>query len=144
MLIGEHTHTIDKKKRLSLPVKFRKELGKKVVITHGLDNCLFVYPEKEWKKVSEKLSELGVGSRDTRGFNRFMLGGAVEVRLDRIGRILIPDFQKEFAKLKEKVAIVGVHTRVEIWDQKTWTNYKKQIQRKADALAQKLGDIGAI
>ncbi|PIP86386.1 division/cell wall cluster transcriptional repressor MraZ [Candidatus Campbellbacteria bacterium CG11_big_fil_rev_8_21_14_0_20_44_21] len=144
MLIGEYTHTIDDKKRLSLPVKFRKELGKKIVITHGLDNCLFVYPENEWKKVSEKLANLGVGQSDSRGFNRFMLGGAVEVSVDSIGRILIPDFLKEFARLKNKVAVIGVHARAEIWDQKAWAGYKKEIEGKADALAQKLGDVGAI
>ena len=144
MLIGEYTHKIDEKKRLSLPSKFRKELGKKMVITHGLDNCIFVYPQKEWQKVSERLSGLGVGQADSRGFNRFMLGGAVEVSLDSIGRILIPDFLKDFAKLKNKVVLIGVHSRIEIWDQKTWTDYKKKIQQKADTLAQKLGDIGAI
>ena len=144
MLIGEYTHTLDEKKRLSLPSKFRKELGRKIVITHGLDNSIFVYPEKEWAKVSEKLSALGVGQSDSRGFNRFMLGGAVEVSVDSIGRILIPDFLKEFAKLKNKVVLIGVHSRVEIWNQKTWTDYKKRIQNKADALAEKLGDIGAI
>jgi MraZ protein len=144
MLIGEYTHRLDDKKRLSLPAKFRKELGKKMVITHGLDNCIFIYPEKEWQKVSERLSDLGVGQADSRGFNRFMLGGALEVSLDSIGRILIPDFLKDFAGLKNKVVLIGVHSRVEIWDQKMWSNYKKKIQQKADALAQKLGDIGAI
>lgn len=144
MLIGEYTHTIDDKKRLSLPKKFRKELGKRVVVTHGLDNCLFIYPEKEWIKVSERLSSLGVGQSDSRGFNRFILGGAHEVSLDSIGRILLPDFLKEFAKLKTKVAVIGVHSRVEIWDQNIWNNYKKEIQKSADTLAQKLGDVGAI
>ena len=144
MLIGEYTHTIDDKKRLSLPVKFRKELGKKIVITHGLDNCLFIYPQKEWGKVAEKLSGLGVGQKDARGFNRFMLGGAVEIETDSIGRILVPDFLKEFANLKDKVAVIGIHSRVEVWNQNTWNNYKKQIQKKADSLAQKLGDVGTI
>jgi MraZ protein len=144
MLIGEYTHTIDDKKRLSLPSKFRKELGKKIVITHGLDNCLFIYPQKEWVKVSVKLSELGVGQSDRRSFNRFMLGGAVETEVDSIGRILVPDFLKEFAGLKNKVSVIGVHSRVEIWDQKNWSDYKKKIQKEADTLAQKLGDVGAI
>ncbi|KND50607.1 MAG: MraZ protein, partial [Parcubacteria bacterium C7867-003] len=77
MLIGEYTHTIDEKNRVSLPVKFRKEVGKKVVITHGLDNCIFLYSVKEWGNVAEKLGSLGIGQSDTRGFNRFMLAGAV-------------------------------------------------------------------
>jgi len=144
MLIGEHIHTLDAKKRLALPVKFRKELGKKVVLTHGLDNCLFLYPIKEWGGVSTKLSELGVGQSDTRSFNRFMLAGATETFIDKIGRILIPDFLKDFAGLKSKVAIIGVHSRIEIWDDKKWQAYKARIQNKADELAQKLGDIGAL
>ena len=144
MLIGEYTHTLDPKKRLALPVKFRKKLGKTVVLTHGLDNCLFLYPLSEWQKVSEKLSELGVGQADTRSFNRFMLAGAIETQIDKIGRILVPDFLKDFAGLKSKVAVIGVHSRIEIWDEKKWNDYKNKIQKKADELAQKLGDIGAL
>ena len=144
MLIGEHIHTLDPKKRLSLPAKFRKELGKKVVITHGLDNCLFVYPMKEWNKVAGKLAALPMGQADTRGFGRFMLAGAVETDVDSIGRILVPDFLKEFASLKVDVAVVGVSTRIELWDEKAWKDYKSRIQKGADALAEKLGEIGVI
>jgi MraZ protein len=142
MLIGEYTHTIDDKKRLSLPARFRKEIGKKVVITHGLDNCIFLYPMKTWEKVSGKLAELSMGSAGSRGFNRFMLAGAVEVDVDSIGRILIPDFLKEFAGLKDSVVVTGVHDRAEIWDQNRWVEYKKTIQKDADRLAEKLGEIG--
>src|SRR5262245_5893370 len=99
MLIGEYTHTVDDKKRISLPMRFRKEIGRRVVVTHGLDNCLFLYPLKEWQKISEKLGSLGMGQADTRGFNRFMLAGAVEIEVDSIGRILIPEFLREFAAL---------------------------------------------
>src|SRR3989338_7054124 len=141
MLIGEYKHILDTKKRISLPAKFRKEIGKKIVITHGLDNCLFVYPQKSWLRVSEKLSQLSMGKAQTRGFNRFMLAGAVEVEVDSIGRILIPDFLKEFASLKENVIVAGVHDRLEIWDESRWSSYKKQIEKDADSLAEKLGDI---
>ncbi|MFA5987502.1 MAG: division/cell wall cluster transcriptional repressor MraZ [Candidatus Paceibacterota bacterium] len=144
MLVGEYNHTIDPKKRLSLPARFRKEVGKQVVITHGLDNCLFVYPMKEWSKIAEKLSTLSMGQSDTRGFNRFMLAGAMVVDIDALGRILVPDYLKDFAALKEKVAVVGVHTHIEIWDEDRWNTYKKQIEKNADALAQKLGEIGVI
>ena len=119
-------------------------MGKKVVITHGLDNCLFVYPLKEWQKVTEKLTELSIGQADTRGFNRFMLAGAIETEVDSIGRILIPDYLKDFAALKGKVAVIGVHSRVELWNDKSWTQYKSRIQKQADVLAEKLGDIGVI
>ncbi|MDP2705348.1 MAG: division/cell wall cluster transcriptional repressor MraZ [Patescibacteria group bacterium] len=143
MLIGEYTHTIDDKSRVSLPSKFRKEVGKTVVITHGLDNCLFLYPIGEWKTISEKLGALAMGQADARGFNRFMLAGAVEAGVDSIGRILIPDFLREFAQLTGKVVFAGVHNRIEIWDEKRWTEYKKRIEKQADLLAEKLGEIGA-
>lgn len=144
MLIGEYAHLLDAKKRLSLPSKFRKELGRKVVVTRGLDNCLFIYSPREWEKISERLSDLSIGQADTRGFNRFMLSGAVEIDVDAIGRILIPDFLKDFAHLKGKVVIAGIHSRVEIWDEKAWRAYKKRIEKQADQLAEKLGEIGVL
>lgn len=144
MLIGEYTHTLDPKKRLSLPSKWRKELGKEVVITRGLDNCLFVYPLKEWQTITEKIGRLPFGQADTRGFNRFFLSGAQEVEVDGVGRILVPDFLKEFAGLKSKVILAGIHDRVEIWDQKKWADYTKRIEKQADALAEKLGEIGVL
>lgn len=144
MLIGEYTHTIDEKNRISLPAKFRKEVGKTVVMTHGLDNCLFLYSESEWHKIAEKLGSLGIGQADTRGFNRFMLAGAVEAEVDSIGRILIPDFLKTFAGLSDKVVFAGVHNRIEVWNDKRWQAYKKRIEKQADTLAEKLGDIGAL
>jgi len=144
MLIGEFIHTLDPKKRLALPSKFRSELGKKVVITQGLDNCLFIYPLKEWQKVNEKIVALPMGQSDARGFGRFMFAGAVETNVDGIGRILIPDFLKEFAGLTAQVAIVGISTRIELWDEGIWKEYKARIQKQADKLAEKLGEIGAI
>ncbi len=142
MLIGEYTHTLDPKKRLSLPSKWRKELGKTLIITRGLDNCLFVYPHTEWEKITSKIGELSLGSADTRSFNRFFLSGAVEVEVDSVGRILVPDFLKDFAKLDTKVVLAGIHDRVEIWDDNRWTEYKAKIEMQADALAEKLSDIG--
>jgi len=144
MLIGEYTHSQDEKKRISLPIKFRKELGKSVVVTHGLDNCLFIYGVKEWQKISEKLGNLSIGQTDTRRFNRFILSGASEVEVDSIGRVLIPEYLREFAKLQGKVVFAGVHNRVEVWDEKAWIAYKTAIRGDADKLAEKLGEIGAI
>lgn len=144
MLIGEYVHSIDAKKRLSFPSKWRKELGKKLVITRGLDNCLFVYPLKEWQRISQKIAELPLGQADTRGFNRFFLSGAVEVEVDSVGRILVPDFLKDFARLKSKVVLAGIHDRVEMWDEKLWRDYKRRIEGQADALAEKLGEIGVL
>lgn len=146
MLIGEYTHTQDDKKRISLPSKFRKEMGKKIVITHGLDNCLFMYTVKEWMKISEKLGGLSMGQSDSRGFNRIMLAGAQEIEVDSIGRILLPEFLREFAGIasKNKVVFAGVHSRVEIWDESRWKDYKAKVLKQADQLAEKLGEIGVI
>lgn len=144
MLIGEYTHTMDSKKRLSLPSKWRKELGKHLVVTRGLDNCLFVYPLKEWHKITEKIGELPLGQADTRSFNRFFLSGAVEVEVDSVGRILVPDFLKSFASLNTSVVLAGIHDRIEIWDEEKWASYKNSIEQEADALAEKLGQVGVL
>lgn len=144
MLIGEYIHTLDDKKRLSLPVKFRQQLGKKLVITRGLEGCLFIYSSKEWQNISQRLGELGMGQASMRGFTRFMLSGAVEVDVDGAGRMLIPDFLKDFADLKNKVVVTGVQTRAEIWNEKAWDAYKHRIEKEADMLAEHLGGIGAL
>ena len=144
MLIGEYTHAIDDKNRLSLPVKFRQEMGKKVVPTPGLDNCLFVFTLKEWEKISTKLSESSMLQADNRSFNRFMFGGAVEADIDSIGRILVPDFLRDRANLESKVAVIGVQNRVEIWNEKSWMEYKKVVEKQADSLAEKLGQVGML
>lgn len=144
MLIGEYKHTLDSKKRLSMPSKWRKELGTKLVVTRGLDNCLFVYPQKEWQKITEKIGQLPLGQADTRSFNRFFLSGAVEVEVDSVGRILVPDFLKDFANLKTKVVLAGIYDRVEIWAENKWEDYKRRIETQADQLAEKLGEIGVL
>lgn len=146
MLIGEFTHTIDDKSRVSLPSKFRAELGKKVVLTPGLDNCLFVFSTKEWAKISDRLAESSMLQADSRSFNRFLFGGAVELDVDSIGRILIPDFLRSRAGLsgEDKVTIIGVQGRAEIWNEKSWTDYKKVVEKQADTLAERLGQVGVL
>lgn len=144
MLIGEFIHTIDEKNRISLPAKFRKEMGGELVITPGLDNCLFLFTKKEWAKISEKLSNFSMLSADNRSFNRFMFGGATEVSVDSIGRMLLPDFLKDRANLKTKAALVGVQNRLEIWNDKAWADYKKKVASQADSLAERLGGAGVI
>jgi MraZ protein len=118
MLIGEYKHTLDDKKRISLPSKFRKQIGKKIVVTHGLDQCLFVYSTDEWKEISKKIGELGMGQADRRGFNRFILAGASEVSVDSVGRILIPEHLRKFAGIKSKVVFTGAYNRIEVWNEK--------------------------
>jgi MraZ protein len=144
MLIGEYTHSIDDKNRVSLPAKFRSEMGKKLVITPGLDNCLFVFTLKEWSTIESKLNTSSLLQSDNRSFNRFMFGGAVEAEVDSIGRILVPDFLRDRASLKNKVVIIGVSNRVELWNEKAWGEYKKVVEKQADTLAEKLGQVGVL
>lgn len=144
MLIGEYTHTLDDKNRLSFPVKFRKEMGKSVVITPGLDHCLFVFTTKEWTKIANHLAESSMLNADWRKFNRYLLGGATEVAVDVNGRILIPDFLKERVGLSGKIAIIGVHSRVELWQEDIWKSYRTKSESDADQLAERLSGIGVI
>ena len=144
MLLGEYTHTLDDKKRLMMPKKFKSGLGKKLVITRGLDKCLFLFSDKEWSKWADRLRELSFTQADTRGFNRFMFSGAAEIELDSAGRMLVPEHLKKFAALKSKVVLAGVSDRVEIWDEKRWAAYQERIEQQGDAMAEKLGEIGVL
>lgn len=144
MLLGEYTHTLDDKKRLMVPKKFKDDLGKTLVITRGLDKCLFLFSDKEWAKWADRLRELSFTKADTRGFNRFMFSGAADITLDSAGRMLVPEHLKKFAGLKSKVVLAGVSDRVEIWDEKRWAAYQERIEQQGDAMAEKLGEIGIL
>lgn len=142
MFLGEYTYTIDDKKRLAIPAKFRQLLGKKAVITRGLDDCLFLYPAKEWQGLAKKISQLPLAQADARGFARIMLAGAMEVNLDRLGRILVPDYLKKYASLQKKIVIAGLYNRIEIWDEKNWNFYKQKIEKEAGDIAEHLKELG--
>ena len=144
MLIGEYKHSLDPKKRVSVPSKVRKEVGERAVLTKGLENCLFLFPMKEWEPVAEKLSALPMGQKDSRGFARLLLSGVAEVELDQLGRILIPENLREYAGLQKAVIVVGVGKRMEIWDEVKWNAYKNDIEKNGDQIAEKLGEIGMI
>lgn len=142
MFIGEYKYTIDSKKRLALPAKFRRELAKKVIITRGFDGCLVIYPQDEWKTVIEELKKLPTGRRDSRKFNRVVLAGAIELNLDKLGRILIPDYLKKYADLKRNVTICGLSNKLEIWDVQKWETYRKKAEQDIDKVAEKLPELG--
>ncbi len=144
MFIGEYRHTFDTKNRISLPAKFRKELGSSVIVTRGLDHCLFIYPKTAWKKQAEKFSGYSTGSAAGRGLSRLMLAGASEADVDSAGRILVPDYLKSFAGLAVKSVVAGVSDRVEVWDEKAWETYTAGIERDADQFAETLGAAGAL
>ncbi|MBD3300668.1 MAG: division/cell wall cluster transcriptional repressor MraZ [Candidatus Moranbacteria bacterium] len=142
MFIGEYKHTLDKKNRISIPAKFRKELGKNAVITRGLDNSLLLYPNKVWEEIALKLGQMPVGESGTRSFVRLMLSGASEVQIDKLGRILIPNYLKKYAILKRDTVINGLFNRMEIWEEKAWDNYKKTAEKNSNTVAEKLGELG--
>lgn len=142
MLIGQYEHTIDSKKRLALPAKFRGELGDKVIVTRWMESCLAVYTEKEWKTVSEKIVNLTMTQAEARSFSRMMLAGAMEISLDKLGRILIPDYLKKYADLKKNVVICGLSNRLEIWDSEKWETYKKKAEKGVDEIVSKLSGLG--
>jgi MraZ protein len=144
MLIGEYRHTIDDKNRLSLPAKFRKEMGKTVVVTPGLDSCLFVFTAKSWERLSASLSDSSVLSADRRQLNRYLLGGATEVPVDGAGRMLLSEHLREWGKLQSKVVVIGVRDRVEIWDESLWQAYRDNAAKNAEAVAEKLSSVGMI
>lgn len=142
MFIGEYQHSIDPKKRLAVPSKFRPELKNKIVITRGLDKCLFIYPVKVWEELAGKLGTLPVGESQTRSFIRLMLAGAIDCEIDKQGRILVPDFLKDYAGLNKNVIIAGVYNRLEIWDENKWKLYKKNAEKNSDEIAEQLGKLG--
>lgn len=142
MLIGQYQHTIDSKKRLSLPAKFRGELGEKVVITKGVENCLVIYTEKEWQIFSEKLSNLPISQIEARSFARIILAGAMEVSLDKLGRVLLPDYLKDYAGLKKDVAVCGLSNRLEVWDLEKWNKYNKEAEKGVQNIVSQLGSLG--
>lgn len=142
MLIGEYQHSIDPKKRLAVPSKFRAELKSKVVITRGLDKCLFVYPVKVWNELADKLGALPMGESATRSFIRLTLSGAIDTDIDKQGRILIPDYLKDYAGLERNVVIAGIYNRLEIWDDKKWGAYKLNAEKNSDGIAEQLGKLG--
>ena len=138
MFIGEYRHTFDAKNRISVPAKFRKELGASVVVTRGFDKCLFVYPKSAWKARAAEMAKHSMGNAAGRGLARLMLAGASEADVDSAGRILVPDYLKSFAGLSVKSVIAGVSDRVEVWDEDAWAAYTKNIERDADEYAERL------
>ncbi len=138
MFIGEYRHTFDAKNRISLPAKFRKELGANVVVTRGLDKCLWVFSKAAWKKQAEQFAKHSSGGAAGRGLARLMLSGASEAEVDSSGRVLVPDYLKSFAGLSEKSVIAGVSDRVEIWEESAWVTYTEAVERDADSFAETL------
>jgi MraZ protein len=142
LFYGEYQHTIDPKGRVIVPSKFREGLGEKFIVTKGLDNCLFAYSSTEWSHLEAKLKALPFTDKDVRTFVRFFFAGAAECELDKQGRILIPQNLREYADLEKDIYVIGVSTRVEIWDKNKWNNYSSDENISPDQIAEKMASLG--
>lgn len=142
MFIGEYQASIDEKGRISIPAKFRAQLSGQVVVTRGLDSSLFLYTMDEWKKLGEKLASLPISTANNRAFSRLMLAGAMDCDLDKQGRIVLPSYLQEFAKIGKKVVFAGLFNRIEIWSEELWNAYKVQTEKETTEIAEQLGSLG--
>jgi MraZ protein len=142
MFIGEYSHNLDDKGRLAIPIKFRNELKGGAVVTRGLDNCLFLYTKKEWEKLAEKLAALPFSQANSRAFARLMLAGAMDVEVDKQGRMVLPEYLRGFASLKKSVVVAGLYSRLELWDEEKWKAYKSQTEAESGEIAERMAELG--
>lgn len=142
MFIGEYQHSIDEKGRLAIPIKFRSDLAKGAVVTRGLDNCLFIYSQEEWQKLADKLTKLPISKYNTRAFGRFMLAGAMDLEVDKQGRVIIPDYLRKYAGIKKEAIVAGLYNRLEVWNEEAWLKYKQGTEKNSGDIAEKLGELG--
>jgi MraZ protein len=142
MFIGEYSHNLDDKGRLAIPIKFRTELKKGAVVTRGLDNCLFLYTKTEWQELAQKLASLPISQANSRAFARLMLAGAMDVELDKQGRIILPEYLRKFASLKKGVVLAGLYNRLELWDEEIWKKYKELTESESGSIAEKMAELG--
>ena len=142
MLLGEYRHNVDIKGRVSVPSKFRGDLGQTFVITKGLDNCLFMYSKQEWETFEQKLKSLPLTNQDARSFVRFFFAGATQCEVDKQGRVNIPQNLREYANITKDVVIVGVATRAEIWDSENWNKYTTSDSLDGNKLASQMSQLG--
>lgn len=142
MFIGEFTHSIDNKGRVALPAKFRPSLASGCVVTRGLDNSLIVYTGEEWEKMAKKLAKLPLTQADARAFARLMLSGAMDIELDKQGRVVIPQYLRKYAGFKNDVVIIGLYNKIELWDKATWEQYSSDMESESSEIAEHLTDLG--
>ena len=142
MLIGEYEHSLDAKGRLIMPAKLRTDMGEKFIITKGLDGCLFVFSQNEWSNFESKLKELPLTNKNARDFVRFFLSGATECEIDKQGRFLLVNTLREYAEITKEVIIIGVGTRLEIWNKDKWKKYNSNDNISADTIAENMTMLG--
>jgi len=142
MFIGEYQHSLDAKGRVAVPSKFRQKLSGGAIITRGLDYCLFLFTNKDWEALAQKIVALPLAQSNSRAFSRLMLAGAVDVEVDQQGRVLIPEYLRAYAQLKKHIVITGLYSRIEIWDSEKWKTYKQKTESASDEIAERLGELG--
>ena len=142
VFIGEYHHSIDEKGRLQVPAKWRSKLAEGAVVTKGFDGSLKLYPLEVWAGIAEKLASLPQSQPSVRAYVRQTLAGAVDVELDKLGRIVLPPLLKSFANLKKGVTLAGLHDHIELWDQATWDGYVHTIDGNSPELAAVLQGLG--
>ena len=142
MLIGEYEHSLDEKGRLIMPAKLREDIGEKFIVTKGLDGCLFCFSQNEWNNFEEKLKSLPLTNKNARDFVRFFLSGATECEIDKQGRFLISSNLREYAQLEKDAVIIGVATRLEIWNKTNWNAYNSDNNISADEIAENMTMLG--
>lgn len=142
MLIGEYEHSLDVKGRLIMPAKLREDMGEKFIVTKGLDGCLFGFSQNEWSNFEEKLKTLPLTNKNARDFVRFFLSGATECEVDKQGRFLIASNLREYANMEKDVVIIGVGTRLEIWNRDKWKAYNSDENISADEIAENMTMLG--
>ena len=140
--MGEYEHSLDAKGRLIMPAKLRQDIGEKFVITKGLDGCLFVFSQNEWSNFESKLKELPLTNKNARDFVRFFLSGATECEIDKQGRFLLVNTLREYAEITKEVIIIGVGTRLEIWNKEKWKKYNSDENISADTIAENMTMLG--
>lgn len=142
MFLGEYKHNLDYKGRVSVPKKFRQEIGSEAILTRGLDGCLFMYPQSSWQNLTKKMADLPLTQADARTFARYLFGGATAIDFDPLGRIAIPEYLRTYANLKKQVFLIGLLDRVEVWDEKKWLAQKKVLRSKGEEVAERLRESG--
>lgn len=141
MFLGEYQHVLDEKGRVALPIKFRDRLSRGAVVTRGLDSCLFVYPAEEWESLAKRLAALPISQANTRAFARLMLAGAMEVGVDRQGRMLLPDYLRTYASLKRNIVVAGLYNRLELWSAESWSAYRAGAEQNSVAIAEAIDTV---
>ncbi len=145
MFYGEHEHALDRKSRVIIPAKFREAFKDNFVerffITRGLDGCLFLFTEEEWKKQEQKFKSMSFTKPESRKFNRLFFSGASDVVCDNQGRILLPQYLKDYAQIQKDVVIVGVSNRIEIWSKARWKEFYESTRDTFEENAEKLMDL---